>query len=402
MKTYFKTTLLFLFVFSMTGFAQINFEHGYFINSQGEQINCLIKNLDWKNNPTEFEYKLTENSETQFGNIKQVSEFSISGGAKFIRTKVEIDLSSNVLSELSIYREPNFESKELFLKVLVTGSSNLYKYSKTGMYRYFFNKPNTEIKQLVFKKYLLNIENKTGKNDMYKQQLFNEVNCNATPIKNFISIKYHEKDLVKYFTNYNRCSGDNAVEEKKEKRKWFSLRVRPGITFSSLSINHDRDKFDFNKETGFSIGLQAGCILPFNKNKWEVFIEPTYHSYKTTGKFNDFSQFSNNIYEIAVDYKSIELPFGVKHKFYINNNVNIFLSVGYYVDISLNSTVKYKSGKTLEVESTSSILGGVGIEVLKKFSVEYRVLGSRGLFSNNTAYDSSYQSSSIILGYKLF
>ena len=48
----------------MNCFAQISFEKGYFINNANQKTNCLIKNQDWKDNPTEFEYKLDENSES--------------------------------------------------------------------------------------------------------------------------------------------------------------------------------------------------------------------------------------------------------------------------------------------------------------------------------------------------
>ena len=40
--------------------AQISFEKGYYIDNSNQKVDCLIKNVDWKNNPTSFEYKLSD------------------------------------------------------------------------------------------------------------------------------------------------------------------------------------------------------------------------------------------------------------------------------------------------------------------------------------------------------
>ena len=69
-----KIKLLFLFttVFTLNCYSQISFENGYFIDNDNQKINCLIKNLDWENNPTKFKYKLSENNELNTKTIKSV------------------------------------------------------------------------------------------------------------------------------------------------------------------------------------------------------------------------------------------------------------------------------------------------------------------------------------------
>lgn len=57
--------LLLALKFSFVVNAQINFEKGYFISNDNEKIECLIKSIDWKNNPTEFKYKLNEKQTCQ-------------------------------------------------------------------------------------------------------------------------------------------------------------------------------------------------------------------------------------------------------------------------------------------------------------------------------------------------
>lgn len=72
-----KLLLLLLTILSFDASAQISFEKGYFITNAGEKIDCLIKNIDWKNNPVDFEYQLVQNGTLMNENIKSVQEFGI-------------------------------------------------------------------------------------------------------------------------------------------------------------------------------------------------------------------------------------------------------------------------------------------------------------------------------------
>ena len=47
--------LLLTTILSLNSYSQINFDKGYFINDSNQKVDCLIKNIDWKNNPTEIE-----------------------------------------------------------------------------------------------------------------------------------------------------------------------------------------------------------------------------------------------------------------------------------------------------------------------------------------------------------
>ena len=44
---------------SMQCHSQISYVRGYFIHNSGEKTVCLIRNVDWKNNPQEFDFKRT-------------------------------------------------------------------------------------------------------------------------------------------------------------------------------------------------------------------------------------------------------------------------------------------------------------------------------------------------------
>jgi len=67
-----KISVFSFFLFSMFAFSQIHFEKAYFINNNDLKTECLIRNVDWRNSPTTFEYKTDANSEVQKGDIKNV------------------------------------------------------------------------------------------------------------------------------------------------------------------------------------------------------------------------------------------------------------------------------------------------------------------------------------------
>ena len=72
-------TLLLFFALITRSFSQVVFEPGYFITESNERIECLIRNMDWKNNPYEIEYKLSEASSEKIEGIDNILEFGING-----------------------------------------------------------------------------------------------------------------------------------------------------------------------------------------------------------------------------------------------------------------------------------------------------------------------------------
>src|SRR5690606_31090943 len=145
---FFITTILYFQCHS-----QISFEKGYYIDNTNTRVDCLIKNADWKHNPTEFEYKLQANGHPQIAIIKSAKEVGIGNIMKYVRSTVNIDRSNESIMNLSRDKDPEFQEEELFLKVLVDSKATLYQYVQGALQRYFFNRENSNIEQLIFKKY---------------------------------------------------------------------------------------------------------------------------------------------------------------------------------------------------------------------------------------------------------
>lgn len=393
-------TLLSLILFSVNIFAQISFEKGYFINNQNEKIECFIKNVDWKNNPTKFKYKLTENAPPQTASVEAVKEFGIDDSSKYLGVKIDIDRSSNNVETMDNNREPNFKSEELFLKVLVEGDATLLLYRERKLSRYFIKTTSGKIEQLVFKRYKSSSD-KVSENKEYLIQLRDHLKCEMITSKRLTKVKYEKKPLVKLFVDYHKCLNIPFSDYGNLKTKGqFHLSIKPGIQYSILKTGGSVTReSEFDDQIGFRLGIELEYILPFNKNKWAFLIEPTYQSYQSNGTLNNLVLGTNNV---AIDYKSIELPIGIKHYFYLNSQSKLFLNAFYVLDFPLKSQMTYENGgPPLELRSYQNFAVGLGFYFREKFSAEVRHGIGRTIYFNPVAIEGSYRTFSIVLGYRI-
>jgi hypothetical protein len=401
--------IIFIIFLSINSYSQINFEKGYYINNSNEKIECLIKNMDWNNNPVEFEYKLLEDTDIKNKKIKSVQEFGLNNLSKYIRREVKIDRSKLNTNNLSKERKPIFEVEELFLKVLIEGKSNLYEYVDGNLRRYFYSLDNSEIDQLVFKKFITK-NNNLGQNNTYKQQLWSNLKCTDFKISRIENLTYNKNDLIKFFVEYNECHNHNFINYKSNKKKdLFNLTIRPRINNSSLEVNNNNSfigKIIFDNENSFGLGIEAEYILPFNKNKWSIAIEPTFQNYKSK-KTSNSSEISGGIITGNAKYSSIEIPLSLRHFFYINNDSKIFLNASLIFDLSLKSSLEFTRSnnsniKSLDIESRNNFALGAGYKLYDRYSLEVRYQTNREILGDYIFWGSKYSTLSVIFGYTLF
>lgn len=394
-----KNQLLILLTLTLTlnAYAQITFEKGYYIDNDNQKVDCLIKNIDWKSNPTKFDYKLSGSAEKETGNIKTIKEFGINNTSKYVRANVKIDRSSEAILGLSKERKPNFEADTLFLKVLIEGKANLYQYYEGNLERYFYNKDNSNIEQLVFKTYE-NSSNTISKNLQYQQQLINSLQCATVSENKAKNLRYEKKDLIRFFVAYNECQKVNFTNfESKEKRDAFNLNIRAGLNNSTLLVQNNisnSQNIDFGSQLTLRFGIEGEFIMPFNKNKWSVIIEPTYQYFKAEKEDDGRT--------IIADYQSIELPIGFRHYFFLSKNSKIFLNASYVFEFAPNSFVNPGFGTSLEIVPLSNFAFGLGYKQNDRFSLEFRYLTQRDILGNYLYWYSDYQTLSLVLGYTLF
>jgi len=389
--------------------AQINFEPGYIINNYGVKINCLIKNVAWKNSPVSLDYKKEDSSETITSKIEDISAFSVAG-YNFERFVVQLDRSTNDYERMSVSKKPEFRKETVYLKKLVGGSATLYKYEDGNLIRFFTRKGTSNPEQLIYKSYRDGAQ--VGYNNSYKGQLYNIMKDKITDNDKYKYADYDEKSLVKLFLDYNGASDEEIKKYNDgQTNSSFNIKITPGINFSSTS-NSKKDAqgtFELQSKPVFRIGIEAEWVLSFNKNKWSLFIEPNFQSYddsdsKTYGE--GLSEISN---DWAVSYKYIDVPLGIRHYMFLNQKAKLFINVAYLYSFVMGdsgSNFKYGSSfSSYELKATaansSGFLAGAGFSY-KNLSIEARYNFKREIFPNYGDWSSKYKSFGIILGYKIF
>ncbi len=389
------TTLLAI-LFTLNSFAQITYDQGYFINDKDEKIDCWIKNVDWRNNPTKFQYKLSEKAQSQTATIESVKEFGINNFSKYQRVEIEMDRSSKELEDMSTSREPNFKKEQLFLKILVEGKATLFFYQEKNLKRYFIKTVDTEIEQLVYKKYKT-FEKQVKENRQYLVQLRDQLMCDSTTTTEKLGkLEYKKKPLSKIFEEYNQCVNAQYIYyEKLHKRDLLNLNLRGGFHFSTITL----DRIDFEKKLGFKIGVELEYIIPINKNKWAVILEPTFQYSKAEGFAK--SVVVGNL-KVISDYKSIEFPLGLRHYFYLNANSKVFVNASYVFDYTMNSNIYYEAGgDKIPYESGQNYVFGLGFKH-NKLSVEARYATKRRLLDFMNPLDIEYRNIALMIGYTIF
>lgn len=389
----------------LSGYSQTKFESGYYIKKDGTKIDCFIKNMDWRNNPTKFEYKRTSDSEVQQETIDRVNKFVISDKLVYERVTTEIDTSSTLARSMDSDKNPKFKEKTVFLKALVKGNANLYVYRESLVVQYFYALIDEKPKPLIHKKYLV-YNKKNGReeikvNNQFRRQLWIDLKCDKTTSRQLEGMDYSEKELIGLFENYNNCLNPDQIittTKKNKKKDLFNLSIKAGVKFASLIRTSSYSEIDFGNQTNPHLGIEAEFILPFNNGKWSLLLEPTYFSYKADAEAPVDPFFTS----IAIDYSALTFPIGIRHSFYLNDSSKVYLNVlqkFYISDISFKDHIKFLPGPTQgKSDLRNLIIFGGGIK-LKNSSLEVRY-GSNSLFNSN--YSKKYNELSIIYGHSIF
>lgn len=404
-----KKHVLFLCGLFLTAnvYAQITYEKGYYIDNAHQKVDCFIKNIDWANNPNKIEYKLREDSDKKKATIADIQEFGIYNTSKFIRKKVKIDRSSKNTDELSTVKEPIFNEEELFLKVLVEGKANLYEYVEGNLRRYFYNKNNSSVEPLIYKTYK-KPSREIGINNSYRQQLWKDLSCSGIGIKKIENLEYKRKNLIQFFTEYSECHHEEVIVfQKNKKGSLFHLTLRPRLNRSFLKIQNTVTGYEnTSAENNIGFGIEAEFVLPFNKNKWGVVVEPTYQNFKSETTITANGVLGGKIIT-TTNYNSIEVPIGLRHYFFLNKNSKIFVNASYVLDVVLKSSIESSrengsSLSSLAIDTrTTNLAFGVGYKYNDKYSLAIRYQTGRTILASYDYWNSDFKTISIVFGYSI-
>lgn len=377
--------------------AQEKYEKGYFIDTTGNKTVCFIKNKDWKNNPSKFQYKIDETSEPMSMDNNLISEFGVYGYPRYLCRIVKMDRSSNKIEELTQERNPKWFIERLFLKEIVKGNASLYYYEDESLIRFFYSISDTNIDQLIYKPYIQ--DNAINYNESFKQQLINNVNCNNTDNSKIINLRYTINSLTNYFQHYNVCMGGKFQNEETEfKRQKLNLKCLSGLNLSGFKLKdgYVEDKFyDFDKYLNLTGGLEFEFVLPFNKNKWSLLLQSIYSTY------NAELQTNSKIYGINI--QTIEFPMGFRYYIFLSDKAKIFINPLYTMSTAVNfdSHLLFYNVSKIPISPGPTLSLGAGYE-FGRYSLELKYYTGKDMFINYFIIFTKYSRIGLNFGYKIY
>lgn len=386
-------------LFSAVINAQVNFQKGYFIDNNNEKIQCFIYNSDWRINPTNITYKLSENSLAKTLSLHELKEFRILETDLFYKKYIfNKDIITKTLGNAQTINRP------VLLKVLVEGASLLLEYNIGSEY-YFFYEKEGELIYLEHKK-TIDANNRVKENNKFKKQLLDNFKCDKLLLADYSKIKYNNTSLSKFFTNYYNCVGADYlnVHEHRTKAK-FNFKLKGGLNlitslvdgnsyrvsytylpFSGSPTGETVNKLigevdNYNTKTNFSFGVELELRLPFDNNNWSVFLSPNYQNVSEIKGDKIFSDYLVEVnFTSNLSYSFVQIPIGFRRYFDINNEFEIFTQLAYVqnavTDYSKSKDFTYSSPLGVQVEeeregnSNSGFYFGVGLSFLSKYAVE--------------------------------
>ncbi|WP_300569465.1 outer membrane beta-barrel protein [Flavobacterium sp.] len=408
-----KLVLALTLLFCSNFYAQIKFEKAYFIDNNNIKIECFIKNFDWKNNPTHFEFKKNEtDGEITTKTVKEVKEFSIEEGNRYISQNIAVDTSSVDIRSYSNKVDPEWAQKQLFLKEIIAGDYSLYEYADSNMKLYFFKPKDGNIEQLIYKKYLINY-NDVKENNTFRRQLL-KAKPESITMERIAKINYNLKSITDYFLEINNIDGKNVVVRNsytKNLKDKFLFNFKLGTNFSSLSLERNPQSslnpdVSFENKNTIKVGFEVEYVFPFNKNKWAIYFEPTYQTkYQSETKVTRVTPGGWNYppETWSASYNALDLNFGLRYYMFVSPKSKLFANLGYVFCPTINKELgNVTENEKYKIVPSSKFIIGLGYNYNKKYSLEARYGSTNILDDYGGTIQSKFKTFSFVFGYTIF
>lgn len=353
MKTI-KRFLLFLTFFVLcfiSSFSQSNFLEGYYINSSGDSITGYVKYIPGIKSFTSCIFKLSRNQKAQYLTPSEIQGYGFKDLRSFASRTV--DISSKKTTG--------------FFEYLLKGEINLFQYRER-----FYVEFDDRLEWLYIHENRLNdtLVHRSSEHLKILAEAFEKCpEIRREVIEDVPAVILREKDLLKLFTNYYDCAGENYIIPKK--LPWFKLEAGAfaGIEasqykFRTLFLFSEVSGTDFGTTGSLVYGLSFNLSTPRLTQRFKLQIEPYFQA-------NDFVGYKEGVFEqniirqdFRVKYREFAFPFGLKYILNPQWN-NLFISTGispqFYsnneytylreVENTFNQTVVYSEPKMEKIRS---------------------------------------------------
>ncbi len=357
--------------------AQVDFEPGYFIDTEANRVDCLVRNLDWRNTPSTFKYKLPGTDGVLERGLDETVEFGVDGQRRFIRREIQFDSSSTDLQALTEEMEPRLKAMVVFLDVLVEGDATLYLYKDVREHFYLAVKDGS-MNYLVNRAYSPR-DNEIRYNRSYLGYLRTNLTCPDGSTIVDRKLRYLTRELTGVVTEYNDCVGSSRATYNSQKVRKLQFGVHLGVFSPALVQGFgfgDALPVAFNDRLGYRVGLLAEVPSVFNADRVSIILEPTLMLFSGDGALSA----SGADFEVNVAYTTLELPIGGRYHLYFDNGNKVYAEGLFIYDLDFNGTLSTsRSLFKFDIRSNGSYGVGVGYKHGAHLSVGARYVGGRNI-----------------------
>jgi len=235
---------------------------------------------------------------------ENIQGFGIDNKESYVRRTGNVNIAPIKLNDLLYSREPIWEKRTIFLRVLTSGRANLYSlYDGVGKQHYFIQKDDLPIEELIYTKYFKTKEGKqyAASFEQYKGQLNNAFSDCGEFFPMIKDADYREKDLKPIFQEYNICNGASSdIIAKKEKK----IQIEPGVLLgggiSKFGITGTTtsglENMDFGLSAAYAVGMYVNFIAERSRGKYSIHNELIYNSVGASTHYEDIT--SEEVYTI--------------------------------------------------------------------------------------------------------
>ncbi|WP_044403492.1 porin family protein [Lacinutrix sp. Hel_I_90] len=406
-----KYYTLFLFFVALNSYAQDNFIQGTITKNDNSMIVGEINYQDWKKMPNEIEFRV--GSTVAVFKPQDIKAFEVEND-KFISRLVTIDVTEQKLQKLNKTTEIKFEDKTVFLNVLAEGDVNLYEYYDNRTH--YFAENDSHFMELINRITIGDNNSDIYENKKYIGQL--RVFLNACPsVKVKSSLDYKRKELAALVNAYNIClssKNDKAVYSKNLQAKTSYFYVTGGISFSSLTLSSPANTiqyFEGSQCVSPNLGLAYEFAFTKNRQKWSLYSELLYSSFKSTETSEESNSF-RSYNPLKMDFKTVDLSLLFRYKFNKDNQVVtpfLNLGLGRSFVVSQNNTITendlFDPSRTkdipFEINSANFVFSVGGGADYKKLGFEIRYTVSDKLTKEVSDSSNTLSNLRLLVSYRL-
>jgi hypothetical protein len=390
-KSSFVLTCTFILL-SLNLFSQDNYQPGFIVQLSGDTLNGFIDYRNWGNNPDKIEFRQSTKGPVTVYRPLSIREFGVAGEI-YLSAIIETETSPSALNNLDVTPELKIITDTAFIMVLIRGNKSLLSFRSNSVKDNFYIEENGNYTLLRQKKYLSKAGNKTVvvENKKYIGQLRLYLTGCGDMDSRAVKLEYINQSLTRYFNAYYDCiKGDTVFEMKNQERIKLSAGVSGGITSTSiylLGTSYYPDPV-FKASTDFTGAIFLDCILGRDRQKWSIYNELNYTSFKFETTYPDYLK---NTLTTKMNFDYIKLVNMLRFSYPVYK-VRVFVNAGVSNGIAFekDNSVRIvpKNGQIVLIRQERLIkeirkldigfLGGAGIQY-KKLSGEIRYENSSGM-----------------------